>query len=55
MLYGKQFELWVSVSSMSLQSASITYLQVDAIIGIPDMPLPLPASVHERKSITYLI
>lgn len=32
MLYGKQFELWVSVSSMSLQSASITYLQVDAII-----------------------
>jgi len=54
MLYGKQFELRVSVSSMSLQSASITY-QVDAIIGIPDMPAPLPASVHERKSITYLI
>ena len=31
-LYGKQYDLRVGVSSMSLQQVSITY-QVDAIIG----------------------
>ncbi|CAL4930979.1 unnamed protein product [Urochloa decumbens] len=40
-LYGKQYELRISVSSISFQSTSITY-QVDTVLGIGNTP-PLTA------------
>lgn len=41
-LYGKHFNLQVTVSSMSMQNADISY-QVDAILGVPNIQLHLPA------------
>lgn len=38
-LYGKYYELRVSVSSMSFQRNDITY-QVDSIVGIPVITAP---------------
>jgi hypothetical protein len=39
----KHFNLQVSVSSMSLQSTNISY-QVDAILGVSDLPLQIPSA-----------
>jgi hypothetical protein len=43
-LYGKPLNLlWVSGSSMSLQPADISN-QADAILGVPNLPLQIPAA-----------
>ena len=44
-IYGKQYELRVSISSMSLQHINITY-QVDAIIGMGNIPASTPPRLH---------
>ncbi|XP_039817947.1 uncharacterized protein LOC120680519 isoform X4 [Panicum virgatum] len=44
-IYGKQYELRVSISSMSLQHINITY-QVDAIIGMGSIPASTPPHLH---------
>jgi len=48
-LYGKQYDLRVSVSSMSLQQVNITY-QVDAIIGAASISTSTPPPLHLRMS-----
>ena len=44
-IYGKQYELHVSISSMSLQHINITY-QVDTIIGMGSIPASTPPHLH---------
>ena len=48
-LYEKQYDLRVSVSSMSLQQVNITY-QVDAIVGIGPISTPTLPLLHSRMS-----
>ena len=48
-LYGRHYDLRISVSSMSLQQINITY-QVDAIIGIGNIPASTQPPLHLRMS-----
>lgn len=47
-LYGKHYELRVSVSSMSFQRNDITY-RVDSIVGIPVITAPTDNQHHDGK------